>query len=128
MQNVNAINWFEIPVKDINRAQSFYESIFSINMSDMIDMMGMQMVMFPVDSQSGKVGGGLVQSDMHVPSQDGSVLYLNANESGMQNILDRIAEAGGQVVMPRTLIDEQTGYMAFFIDSEGNKVGLHSSN
>lgn len=128
MQNANALNWFEIPAADISRAKNFYETIFGINMGETVEMMGMQMAMFPVNPESGKVGGGLVQSDMHIPSQDGSVLYLNANESGMQNILDRIEGAGGQVVMPRTLIDEQTGYMAFFIDSEGNKVGLHSGN
>lgn len=128
MQNANALNWFEIPAADISRAKNFYETIFGINMGETVEMMGMQMAMFPVNPESGKVGGGLVQSDMHIPSQDGSVLYLNANESGMQNILDRIEGAGGQVVMPRTLIDEQTGYMSFFIDSEGNKVGLHSGN
>lgn len=128
MQNANALNWFEIPAADISRAKNFYETIFGIDMGETVEMMGMQMAMFPVNPESGKVGGGLVQSDMHIPSQDGSVLYLNANESGMQNILDRIEGAGGQVVMPRTLIDEQTGYMAFFIDSEGNKVGLHSGN
>lgn len=128
MQNANALNWFEIPAADISRAKSFYENIFDIQMSDTIDMMGMQMTMFPGDPTSGKVGGGLVQSQMHVPSQEGSIIYLNANESGMQNVLDRIESAGGQVAMPKTHISDDIGYMAFFIDSEGNKVALHSSN
>lgn len=128
MQNANALNWFEIPAADISRAKTFYETIFGISMGNTVEMMGMQMAMFPVNPESGKVGGGLVQSEMHTPSTDGTSVYLNANESGMQNILDRIESAGGQVAMPKTLIDEQTGYMAFFIDSEGNKVGLHANN
>lgn len=125
--NTNALNWFEIPATDINRAKSFYENVFGINM-ETVNMMGMDMAMFPSDGGNGKVSGALVKSEMHKPSQDGAVVYLNANEAGMDNVLEKVDTAGGQVLMPRTLIDEQTGYMAFFVDSEGNKVGLHSSN
>ncbi|MCB9045066.1 MAG: VOC family protein [Chitinophagales bacterium] len=128
MQNANALNWFEIPATDINRAKTFYETIFGIDMGEVVDMMGMQMVMFPVEPTSGKVGGGLAQSAMHKPSHDGSIVYLNANEAGMQNVLDRIENAGGQIAMPRTKISDDIGYMAFFIDSEGNKMALHSGN
>jgi uncharacterized protein len=127
MQNANALNWFEIPVTDINRAKSFYESIFSINM-DSQEMMGMQMAFFPYDPTNGKVSGALVQSDMHKPSVDGAVVYLNANEAGMDNVLNRVVSHGGSVVMPRTHISEDVGYMAFFIDSEGNRMALHSSS
>jgi predicted enzyme related to lactoylglutathione lyase len=125
--NANALNWFEIPATDINRAKTFYENIFGVNM-DLQDMMGMQMANFPYDPMSGKVSGALVQSEMHKPSQDGAVVYLNANEAGMDNVIERIGEHGGQVVMPKTLINEDIGYMAFFMDSEGNKIGLHSQN
>lgn len=122
----NALNWFEIPATDITRAKSFYEAIFGIEMQQ-VDMMGMHMAMFPGDGMSGKVGGALCQSDMHQPSADGAVVYLNGNPD-LSAVLEKIEGAGGQVIMPKTLIDEQTGYMAFFIDSEGNKVGLHSNN
>lgn len=125
--NTNALNWFEIPATDIKRAKSFYENIFGIQMGT-ANMMGMDMAFFPTESASGKVSGAVVKSEMHKPSQDGATIYLNANEAGLDNVLNRIGAAGGQVVMPRTLIDEQTGYMAFFIDTEGNKVGLHSMN
>lgn len=124
--NANALNWFEIPASDINRAKSFYENIFGISMTEPSDMMGMSMSFFP--ATDGKVSGGLVQSESHIPSQDGTVVYLNANPAGMENILDKIPSAGGQVVMPKTQIDPEIGYMAFFIDSEGNKVALHSQN
>lgn len=125
--NVNALNWFEIPATDIDRAKAFYENIFSIEMPA-ANMMGMDMVFFPSEPGNGKASGALVKSDMHTPSQDGTTVYLNANEAGMDNVLDKIDTAGGQVVMPRTLIDAETGYMAFFVDTEGNKIGLHSQN
>jgi predicted enzyme related to lactoylglutathione lyase len=123
----NALNWFEIPVADINRAKKFYETIFSVKMMDMGEMMGMKMVGFPAEMGNGKASGGLAQSAMHKPSQDGAVVYLNANPS-IQMVIDRIEKAGGKVVMPKTQISPEIGFMSFFIDSEGNKVGLHGQN
>lgn len=119
----NALNWFEIPMTDVGRAKKFYETIFEIELFQM-DMMGMQMLMFP--SQSPKSGGALVQSENHKPSTEGSLIYLNANPD-LQLVLDKIEAAGGQITMPKTHIDPETGNMAFFIDSEGNMVGLHSN-
>src|SRR6267154_521499 len=101
--NANAINWFEIPATDIDRAQKFYEAM------------------------NGKVSGGVVQGPMHTPAQNGVVVYLNANPS-MQAVLDRIEPAGGKVVMPRTQISPEIGYMAFFVDTEGNRIGLHAQD
>lgn len=121
-ENTNALNWFEIPATDAERAKAFYESIFNIQMQT-IEMMGMQMIMFP--TQPPHVGGALVVSENHEPSKTGSVIYLNGNPN-LQLVLDRIEAAGGQIAMPKTFIDEQTGYMAFFMDTEGNMVGLHS--
>ena len=124
-KNSNALNWFEIPAKDIKRAQKFYETIFAIKMHYMGEMMGMKMVGFPSEMGNGKASGGLAQSKMHKPSKAGVIVYLNANP-GIQKVIDRIAKAGGEVVMPKTKISPEIGYMAFFIDSEGNKVGLHA--
>lgn len=126
-KNSNSLNWFEIPAKDITRAKKFYESIFAINMQDMGEMMGMKMVGFPSEMGNGKASGGLVESQMHKPSTEGAVVYLNANPS-IQTVLDRIETAGGKVVMPKTQISPEIGCMAFFIDSEGNKVALHAQN
>ncbi len=70
--SVNILNWFEISVSDIARAQKFYETIFSIDMGEPMEMMGMKMAMFPYDPMSGKLSGALVQSDMHKPSADGA--------------------------------------------------------
>lgn len=123
--DTNALNWFEIAVTDIARAKNFYEKIFEVELSEM-EMAGMKMAMFPSQGKNGTVGGALVQSQMHKPSMTGCVVYLNANPD-MQHVLNRIESAGGKITMPKTLIDEQTGYMAFFADTEGNNVGLHSN-
>jgi uncharacterized protein len=120
----NAINWFEIPVTDISRAKKFYESIFEINMEEM-EMAGMKYAMFPFDPMKGKIAGGLAQSPMHTPSSTGSIIYLNANPN-LQHVLDRIETAGGKINMPKTSIG-QNGFMAFFADTEGNSIALHSN-
>lgn len=121
----NAINWFEIPVTDIARAKKFYEMIFEITMDEM-EMPGMKYAMFPFNPMKAKVAGGLAQSPMHKPGTVGSIIYLNANPD-LQNVLNRVEGAGGKVTMPKTSIG-QNGFMAFFIDSEGNGMALHSNN
>ncbi|OAQ41706.1 lactoylglutathione lyase [Pedobacter psychrophilus] len=117
----NALNWFEIPAIDIARAKNFYETIFETQLFEM-EMMGMKMAVFP--SQSPLVGGGLAQSPNHKPSTEGSIVYLNANPD-LQIVLDKVIDAGGMLTMPKTNIGDN-GFMAFFIDTEGNSVGVHS--
>jgi predicted enzyme related to lactoylglutathione lyase len=120
----NAINWFEIPVTDMARAKKFYENIFSIQLHD-AEMPDAKMAFFPADAINGKVGGALVKGPYHKPSAEGAKLYLNGNPD-LQQVLDRIEEAGGKISSPKELIDPQSGYMGFFIDTEGNHVALHS--
>lgn len=122
----NALNWFEISVSDIKRAKTFYETIFGIEMPTS-EMMGMQMAFFPSEDMNGKVSGSLVQGDMHKPSADGAKIYLNGNPD-LNIALSKVESAGGKVIMPKTHIGEDIGNMAFFIDSEGNTVALHSNN
>ncbi len=120
----NAISWFEIPTIDINRAQKFYEAIFDMAMVPM-EMPGLQMRMFPMEDMMG-IGGTLAQSDMHKPSAtDGPMIYLNGNPD-VQIVLDRVEAAGGQISMPKTQISPEHGWMAIFIDTEGNRVALHA--
>ena len=122
----NALNWFEISVADMERATKFYEQSFDIKLQP-AEMSGMQINMFPANGMNGGVGGSLVKSQMHHPSATGAVIYLNANPD-LQHIADRIEKEGGKIIMPKMLINEQTGYMAIFTDTEGNTVGLHSGN
>ncbi|MFZ1694745.1 MAG: VOC family protein [Flavobacteriales bacterium] len=123
--NTNSLNWFEIPATDIKRAKKFYQAIFKIKMEEM-EMMGMQMAFFPFAPGTGKANGGLCKSKMHKPSKtSGPIIYLNADPD-LKTVLGRVTKAGGQVIMPKTSIGEN-GYMAFFIDSEGNRMALHSN-
>src|SRR5690606_28945942 len=115
--STNAINWFEIPATDISRAKEFYEHVFEIQMEEM-DSPDMKYAMFPFDPTSAKIAGGLAQSPWHTPSSTGSIIYLNANPD-LQIALNRIEAAGGTITMPKTSIGGN-GYMALFIDTEGN--------
>lgn len=125
-EKANALNWFEISVSDIARAKKFYENVFSINMG-LQDSMGRQMAYFPSENMSGRVSGALVQSPMHKPSAEGAVVYLNANPD-MSVAIEKIEKGGGKILMPKTRISPEIGYMAFFTDTEGNRVALHSNN
>ena len=124
-KNSNSLNWFEIPAIDIARAKKFYEGIFAMYMDPMQEMMGMKMVSFPSEIRNGKASGALVQSDTHKPSKDGVMIYLNANPD-IQSVINRIEPAGGKIILPKTHISPELGYMAFFIDTEGNKMALHA--
>ncbi len=126
-KNSNSLNWFEIPALDIARATKFYEAIFDTKLEQMPEMMGMKMSGFPADMGNGKVSGALAQSQQHKPSMDGCVIYLNSNPK-IQTVIDRIEKAKGKVLMPKTKISPEIGYMAFFADTEGNKIGLHAQN
>jgi predicted enzyme related to lactoylglutathione lyase len=122
----NVLNWFEISVVDINRAKKFYETIFDIKMETQ-NMMGMEMAFFPWEQGGGKLSGGLVKSQMHKPSADGVKVYFNGNPD-LSTVLSKVEKAGGKITMPKTKINDDVGYMAFFIDTEGNSVALHSQN
>ncbi|MBK9177679.1 MAG: VOC family protein, partial [Flavobacteriales bacterium] len=78
------------------------------------------------DGQNGKVGGAIVKSGMHKPSKEGTLVYLNANPD-LAESLGRVEKAGGKVLMPKTHISDDIGYMAFFMDTEGNAVAMHSN-
>ncbi len=88
-------------------------------------MMKMKMAFFPASPGSGKANGGLIQSGMHKPCDYGALIYLNANPD-LQIVQDRIEKAGGKVITPKTQITEEIGYMAYFHDTEGNHVAIHS--
>lgn len=122
----NAISWFEIPATDLERAQTFYETIMGIKMIPM-DMPGFRMRMFPIDDPMSGIGGALVNSEEFYKSSstDGTLIYLNGNPD-VQNVLDKVEAAGGQIIVQKTEISPEYGYMAVIIDTEGNRVAFHS--
>ncbi len=121
----SAINWFELPAIDYNRAKKFYETVLGIKIEPMPNQKGNYGV-FPADIGNGGVGGGLVSGDGYEPSQKGSLVYLNGGDD-LSEPLGRVEKAGGKIIMPKTSIGEN-GFIAMFIDTEGNKVALHSMN
>jgi len=122
----NAISWFEIPTQDLERAQKFYETIFGIELVP-LDVQNLKMRMFPIEEPTSGVGGALCYNkDFYKPSStDGPLVYLNGNPD-VQNILDKVEGAGGKVLVPKTQISPEYGYMAVLIDTEGNRIALHS--
>jgi hypothetical protein len=122
----HAISWFEIPATDLARAQKFYETIFQTELQP-LDLQNIQMRMFPLENPMSDVGGAIVFSDgFHKPSAtDGPLIYLNGNPD-VQLILDRVEAAGGKVIVPKTQISDDIGHMAVLIDTEGNRIALHS--
>ena len=122
----HAISWFEIPSSDLKRAQQFYETIFGISLFPM-DMEGIQMRMFPVDDPATGIGGAVVYSEgFHTPTAtDGVLIYLNGNPD-LQSVLGKVEAAGGKILLPKTQIAPEYGYMGIFLDTEGNRIGLHS--
>ena len=120
----HAINWFEIPAKDLPRAKRFYEAILQVAMPETPGPM--KMAMFPADWRQGEIGGAIVEGEGYVPSDAGALVFLNGGED-LSRILDRVQAAGGKVLMPKTAIPmEGSGFIAMFLDSEGNRIGLHS--
>ena len=122
----NAISWFEIPSKDLDRAQKFYETIFQIELFPM-DVANIRMRMFPIEDPNTGIGGAVVHAEgFYAPSvSDGVLIYLNGNPD-VQHILDRIEGAGGKIIVPKTEISPEYGHMGIFEDTEGNRIGLHS--
>lgn len=117
----NYVSWFEIPAVNFQQAVDFYNHIYEIEMEKNFDGK-YAMAFFPAKNG---VGGAVVAGPGSTPSDSGPLIYLNAGDD-LDKILRKIEPAGGRVIMPKTLISEESGYFAIFIDSEGNKLALHS--
>jgi predicted enzyme related to lactoylglutathione lyase len=122
----NAISWFELPATNLDRAQKFYETILDIRMIP-LDTPNIRMRMFPIEDPMTGIGGALALApEFYKPSStDGPIVYLNANPD-VQGVLDKVGAAGGRIIVPKTEISPEYGHMALFIDTEGNRVALHS--
>ncbi len=126
-EQTNILTWFEIPVSDIDRAKTFYETILEIEMIKRADGND-EAVFFPfnpnvIQATSGRVTGVLSKTDRNSPSGNGTVVYINASPN-IQNILNKVEPAGGKIIAPKIKIP--AGFIAIIIDSEGNKVRLHA--
>lgn len=118
----SAINWFEIPATNFDRAVAFYSNVLNSDLQKV--NAGFDMAFFPCSD--GGTGGCVTHGNGNKPSAEGSFVYLNGGDD-LSVQLARVEPAGGKVVMPKTSIGEN-GFMAVFLDTEGNRVALHSMN
>jgi len=116
------VSIFEIPANEISRAVDFYQAILNIKIEKM-DLRGMQMGIFPYENQVAT--GVIIKAEGYKPSADGVTIYLNGGDN-LQIILEKVEKSGGKILVPKTPHADESGYFALFLDSEGNKIGLHS--
>lgn len=119
---VNTLNWFEIPATDFERAKSFYATVLDVQIQDDPNR---QYAYFPSDPQKGAFGGAIAGGENSVPAMSGTTVYLDGGND-LSVPLGRVESAGGKVILPKTDIGENRGFIALFIDTEGNRVGFHS--
>lgn len=120
----NVVSIIEVPVTDLQRATEFYQALLQVKI-EQVEMGDTQMGIIP--NEVGTVNAVLVRGNDYVPTTTGAVIYWNAGKD-LQIMLDRIEKNGGKVLVPKTEISPEMGFFALFIDTEGNKLGLHSSN
>ena len=117
----NPVNWFEIPVSDMQRAIKFYEEAFDTKLAP-TEVGGKQFAFFPMERGAAGAAGTLIHSPLIVPSHQGTTIYFSVKT--IDAALEQITKAGGKTLFPRRSIG-QYGFIAQFEDSEGNRVALH---
>jgi predicted enzyme related to lactoylglutathione lyase len=119
------VGWFEIPVQDMDRAIGFYEIVFDCKLDKQV-MGDFQMAWFPWDESKGGAGGSLVfHRQFYAPSAHaGALIYFSSEDCALE--LAKVTEAGGTVQLEKRLIAPDIGYMGVFLDSEGNRIAIHS--
>jgi predicted enzyme related to lactoylglutathione lyase len=119
----DVVVWFEIPAADFGRAVGFYEKVFARKLKT--EKIGkMDLAVFPYDRELA-ISGCVLAGEGHKPAADGTMVYINVDDD-LDDSLERVWSAGGRVTQPKTALPPGMGFFAHFIDSEGNRVGLHS--
>jgi len=119
----NMVAWFEIPVSDMDRAKAFYEAVFKIEIS-LQDIGGVMMAFFPANPEVPGAMGSLMKYESYIPSHEGTLIYFSSDD--VQIELNRIKKAGGEILMGKTQISPEIGFMGTFQDPEGNRIALYS--
>jgi predicted enzyme related to lactoylglutathione lyase len=139
------INWFEIPVADFNKAMFFYSDVFRHIRFDIRNFNGIAHAVFRSSNINDPFAftGALVETPNKDKEHSGPILFFNITE-GMSNVLERVERGGGIILkkkqlvrneladgrymIPKTLIDGNSGYYSHFRDPDGNQIGLYSNS
>ena len=118
------LNWVEIPVTNMKRAIGFYRELLGVDVHEM-KLGDSDYALFAVKDRFNT--GALVKGDGYVPKAEGVVVYLNGGDD-LSGVLAKVEKSGGKIVLTKTFLSKEAGHIAYFKDSEGNKIGLHSMN
>lgn len=121
---MNAINWFEIPAVNLERAYKFYSAVLNGNVRKGT-FQNNEIILFQVPFETGEaVGGSIsVRPDLQ-PTTEGPTIYLNAFGK-LSEAVNQVEKAGGKIIIAEMELGK-FGFAAIIIDSEGNKIGLLS--
>ena len=121
----NVVGWFEIPVSNMERSIKFYENVFDFKL-ERHKMGELDMAWFPFADIPGSPGALVFHKEFYKPSKNGVLVYFTCHSGDLNNELAKVETSGGKVLMPKKMISEDVGYMGLCIDTEGNRIALHS--
>lgn len=121
----NPIRWFEIYVRDIQRAKKFYETVLDINL-ELLKNPGPgvdEMWQFPMQQGLPGATGALVKMKGVESGNNSVIIYFGCADCAIE--AKRAPEAGGKIFKDKFAIGPH-GFIALVTDTEGNVIGLHS--
>jgi uncharacterized protein len=121
------VDWFEIPVTNIEMAATFYGAIFERPLFPG-EVKGLKMYFFGIGGSG--INGALVEKNrdgvyLYEPNSKGSIVFFNGGND-LDKVLNKVESNGGKIYVNKTLISAEIGYYALFGDLDGNTIGLHS--
>ncbi len=118
----NTVGWFDVPVKKLSRAIDFYSSVLNEKI-EITKYESHEFAMIPCENDG--VTGCLVETKETNPSENGLLLYFSV-EGRIDDAIEKAVEMGGKLLLKKEQIGPW-GYRAVILDSEGNKIALHSN-
>jgi uncharacterized protein len=119
--------WTDIPVNNLDRAITFYSAVLGREVKRM-STDGMEYGLLPHEEQNAS-GCLVVLGDSggvdNRPSPNGPLIYLSV-EGHLDQAVEAARANGGNVLYEHQQIGPH-GFRAVVIDSEGNRIALHSS-